>query len=203
METAMISDNRLRVLNSILLMVALLGLPMPTSADRMSDHRSQTAAAASPQQSATDEEGIVQQFRQFAIRGNVIDLATAVVIGGAFGKIVTSLVQDIIMPPLGALVGGVDFRHLYINLSGQSFASLEAAERAGAPLIRYGAFAQSVVDFSIIAFAVFAAIKAVDSLTREELLPPPKKTPDDIVLLREIRDSLKKQQPQASHGKTP
>ena len=135
----------------------------------------------------------IEEFKQFAMRGNVIDLAVGVVIGGAFGKIVDSLVKDVVMPPIGALMGGVDFKHLYINLSSTPYETMEAAEKAGAPLIKYGAFINSMVDFLIIAFAIFMAVKAINKLQRKEEAPaelPP--TPEDIVLLREIRDSLKK-----------
>jgi large conductance mechanosensitive channel len=136
----------------------------------------------------------IQEFKEFAMRGNVVDLAVGVVIGGAFGKIVTSLVQDVIMPPLGAILGGVDFKALFIDLSGQGFATLAEAEKAGVPLIKYGAFIQSIVDFTIIALAIFVAVKAINKLKRQEEAAPasPPPTPEDIVLLREIRDSLKK-----------
>lgn len=137
-----------------------------------------------------------QEFKEFAMRGNVVDLAVGVVIGGAFGKIVTSLVQDVIMPPLGAVLGGVDFKQLFINLSGQSFETLADAEKAGVPLIKYGAFIQTIVDFTIIAFAIFVVVKAINKLKRQEEAAPapaePAPTPEDIVLLREIRDALKK-----------
>jgi len=137
---------------------------------------------------------IVQEFKAFAMRGNVVDLAVAVVIGGAFGKIVDSLVKDIVMPVVGSLTGGVDFKHLYLTLGGQVFESLEAAEKAGVPLIKYGIFINSVVNFIIIALAIFMVVKAINSLKREETAAPaaPAPTPEDIVLLREIRDSLKK-----------
>jgi len=136
----------------------------------------------------------IQEFKQFAMRGNVIDLAVGVVIGGAFGKIVDSLVKDVIMPPIGALMGGVDFKQLYINLSSASFETMEAAEKAGAPLIKYGAFINSVVDFTIIAFAIFMVVKGINKLQRkqEEAPAAPAPIPEDVLLLREIRDSLKK-----------
>lgn len=136
----------------------------------------------------------IQEFKQFAMRGNVVDLAVAVVIGGAFGKIIDSLVKDVVMPPVGALLGGVDFKHLYVDLSGAGYATMEAAETAGAPLLKYGAFINSMVDFFIIALAIFVAVKAINSLKRKEEAPPaaPAAPPEDILLLREIRDSLKK-----------
>jgi large conductance mechanosensitive channel len=135
-----------------------------------------------------------QEFKAFAMRGNVVDLAVAVVIGGAFGKIVDSLVKDIVMPVVGAMSGGVDYKNLYLNLGSQAFESLEAAEKASAPLIKYGLFINSVVNFVIIAFAIFLVVKAINSLKRAEEAAPaaPAATPEDIVLLREIRDSLKK-----------
>lgn len=137
----------------------------------------------------------IQEFKQFAMRGNVIDLAVGVVIGGAFGKIVDSLVKDVVMPTVGALMGGVDFKHLYINLGATSFDTMEAAEKAGAPLIKYGAFINSMVDFTIIALAIFVAVKAINRLQRkreEEAPAAPPPTPEDVLLLREIRDALKK-----------
>lgn len=128
------------------------------------------------------------------MRGNVVDLAVGVVIGGAFGKIVDSLVKDIIMPMVGALMGGVDFKQLYINLGSTAYDTMELAEKAGAPLIKYGVFINSMVDFVIIAFAIFVAVKAINSLKRKEEAAPaaPAPTPEDVVLLREIRDALKK-----------
>lgn len=137
---------------------------------------------------------MVQEFKQFILRGNVVDLAVGVIIGGAFGKIVDSLVKDLLMPPIGLLLGGVDFRHLYVNLGSDAYESLEAAEKAGAPLIKYGAFINNAVDFLIIAFALFVAIKAINKLKRAQppASPAPAAPPEDILLLREIRDALKK-----------
>lgn len=136
----------------------------------------------------------VSEFKQFAMRGNVVDLAVGVVIGAAFGKIVDSLVKNVIMPPIGALMGGIDFSHYYLSLTRQTYESMEAAEKAGAPLIKYGAFLQSVVDFTIIAFAIFMMIKVINRVQNkaEEVPAAPPPTPEDIVLLREIRDALKK-----------
>ena len=135
-----------------------------------------------------------QEFKAFAMRGNVIDLAVGVIIGGAFGKIVDSRVKDIIMPPLGKLLGEVDFKQLYINLGDKTYDTLELAEKAGAPLIKYGAFINTLVDFTIVALAIFVAIKAINRLKRAEPAAPaePPPTPEDILLLREIRDALKK-----------
>ena len=138
---------------------------------------------------------IMKEFKEFAMRGNVVDLAVGVIIGAAFGKIVDSLVKDIIMPPIGKLLGGVDFKSLYFDLSDGTHATLEAAEKAGAPLIKYGAFINTLVDFTIIAFAIFIAVKAINNMKRAEPAPAPAApppTPEDILLLREIRDALKK-----------
>ena len=139
---------------------------------------------------------LAQEFKEFALKGNVVDLAVGVIIGGAFGKIVDSLVKDIIMPLVGRLLGGVDFKHLYINLGDKVFDSLDAAEKAGAPLIKYGAFINTIVDFFIVAAAIFVAIKAMNKLKRAQPVEAAPTliatTPEDIVLLREIRDSLKK-----------
>ena len=115
---------------------------------------------------------IVSEFKEFAMKGNVVDLAVGVIIGGAFGKIVDSLVKDIVMPLMGRLLGGVDFKHLYINLGDKTFETLEAAEKAGAPIVKYGAFINTVVDFVIIAFAIFMAIKVMNRLKRAEEAAP-------------------------------
>lgn len=135
----------------------------------------------------------IKEFKEFAMRGNVIDLAVGVIIGGAFGKIVDSLVKDIVMPVVGRIVGGVDFRHLYLNLGSQTYDTLEAAEKAGAPLVKYGAFINTTIDFLIIALAIFVAIKAINKLKRAEPEPAaePAPEPEDVKLLREIRDALK------------
>jgi len=114
---------------------------------------------------------IVSEFKEFAMKGNVVDLAVGVIIGGAFGKIVDSLVKDIVMPMVGRLLGGVDFKHLYLNLGDKVFETLEAAEKAGAPILKYGAFINTVVDFIIIAFAIFMAIKVMNRIKRAEAAP--------------------------------
>lgn len=135
----------------------------------------------------------IKEFKEFAIKGNVIDLAVGVIIGGAFGKIVDSLVKDIVMPVVGQLIGGVNFKQLYLNLGNQSYATLELAEKAGAPLVKYGAFLNTVVDFTIVALAIFVAVKAINKMKRDT--PPPLipvEIPEEIVLLRQIRDGLKK-----------
>jgi len=137
----------------------------------------------------------LKEFKEFAMRGNVVDLAVGVIIGGAFQKIVDSLVKDMVMPLVGRMVGGVDFKHLYINLGDAVFENMAAAEKAGAPIIKYGAFINTVIDFTIVALAIFVAIKVMNRLKRNEPAPaveaPP--TPEDVLLLREIRDSLKQQ----------
>ncbi len=137
---------------------------------------------------------MTQEFKEFVLRGNVVDLAVGMIIGSAFGKIVESLVKDVVMPPIGLMLGGVDFKHLYINLGSGTYESLEAAEKAGAPLIKYGAFINTAVDFLIVAFAIFVAIKAINKLKRAQSPAPPAPAapPEDILLLREIRDALRK-----------
>jgi large conductance mechanosensitive channel len=140
--------------------------------------------------------GFLKEFREFAVKGNVIDMAVGIIIGAAFGKVVTSVVEDVIMPPIGWILGGVDFSGLFINLTGDEFASLQAAKDAGAPVIGYGAFINTVISFTIVAFAVFLLIKFVNNLKRmagaEEAAPPPPAPPREEVLLEEIRDILKK-----------
>lgn len=105
---------------------------------------------------------LMKEFREFAVKGNVIDMAVGIIIGAAFGKIVASLVNDVLMPPIGLLLGRVSFTELYLNLSDTSYESLEAAKAAGAPTINYGVFLQNVLDFAIVAFAVFLLVKAVN-----------------------------------------
>jgi large conductance mechanosensitive channel len=116
---------------------------------------------------------MLKEFREFAMRGNVIDLAVAVVIGAAFGKIVTSFVNDILMPPLGLLLGKVDFSNLFITLSGGSYASVAEAKAAGAATINYGIFINTIIDFVIVAFAIFLLVNQVSRLKR----PPPAAAP--------------------------
>lgn len=134
----------------------------------------------------------ISEFKAFAIKGNVVDLAVAVIIGGAFGKIVDSFVKDIVMPVIGQLVGGVDFKELYINLGSKTYETLELAEKAGAPLIKYGVFINAVVNFTIIALAIFVAVKAISKLHKSAPPAAPAATPEEVLLLREIRDNLKK-----------
>ena len=129
---------------------------------------------------------MMKEFKEFAMRGNVIDLAIGIVIGGAFGKIVSSFVGDVLMPPLGILIGGVDFSNLAITLK-------DAVAEAPAVVLKYGSFIQSIVDFAIIAFAIFLLVKAMNTLKRkqEEAPPAPPAPSRQEVLLTEIRDSLK------------
>ena len=136
--------------------------------------------------------GLISEFKEFAMKGNVIDLAVGVIIGGAFGKIVSSLVDDILMPPVGLLTGKVNFSNLYLNLSGQPYASLEEANKAGAAVIRYGAFLNNAITFLIVAFAVFLLVRAINRLRREEAAAPaaPPAPTNEEKLLMEIRDLL-------------
>lgn len=108
---------------------------------------------------------MLKEFKEFAMRGNVLDLAVGIIIGAAFGKIITSFVNDIIMPPIGLLLGKVNFSELYFNLSGQSYPSLAAAQEAGAPTINYGIFLNSIIDFVIVAFVIFLIVRAVNKWT--------------------------------------
>jgi large conductance mechanosensitive channel len=109
---------------------------------------------------------MLKEFREFAMRGNVIDLAVGIIIGAAFGKIVTSLVTDIIMPPIGLILGRVDFSNLFLNISGTHYDSLDAAKKAGAATINYGLFLNTVLDFVIVAFAVFLLVKQINRFHR-------------------------------------
>lgn len=138
---------------------------------------------------------MLKEFRDFIMRGNVLDLAVAVIIGAAFGAVVTSLVNDVIMPPIGLLAGAVDFSNLFVDLSGQGYATLAAAEEAGAPILRYGMFLNSLINFLIVAFAVFMLVKLANSLQqkkKEEPTPSPAVSAEEK-LLTEIRDLLKEQ----------
>lgn len=137
--------------------------------------------------------GLIKEFKEFAVKGNVVDMAVGIIIGGAFGKIVSSLVNDVIMPPIGKLLGGVNFTDLKVVISqavmeGEQVLAEEVA-------IRYGAFIQTVVDFLIIAFVIFLMIKGMNSLRKKEEAAPaePAAPPADIQLLTEIRDLLRKE----------
>ena len=115
-----------------------------------------------------DKMGFVQEFKEFAMKGNAIDLAVGIVIGAAFGAIVNSLVNDIIMPPIGLLLGGVDFVNLFVSLNGQSYATLALAKAAGAPVIAYGNFINVIINFIIIALCIFVVIKQMNRLNRKK-----------------------------------
>lgn len=133
---------------------------------------------------------IIEEFRAFIARGNVMDLAVGVIIGGAFGKIVSSLVSDVIMPPIGLLLSGVNFGNLYMALNGKEYTSLALAREAGAPVIAYGLFLNAVIEFLIVAACVFALVKAINQIYREA--PKPAAGPSRTeTLLEEIRDLLK------------
>ena len=130
--------------------------------------------------------GMMSEFKDFAMRGNVVDMAVGIVIGGAFGKIVSSFVSDVLMPPLGMMMGGVDFTDLAVELKA-------AAGDVPAVTLNYGSFIQTVVDFIIIAFAIFMVIKAMNNMKKKEEAAPeaPKAPSKEVVLLTEIRDALK------------
>ncbi len=138
---------------------------------------------------------MIKEFRDFILRGNVLDLAVGIIIGAAFTAIVTSLVSDMIMPPIGLALGGVDFSNLFIQLSGREtlYPVLADAQKAGVATINYGLFINAAVKFVIVAFAVFLLIKAANRLMpKKPVEAPAAVTPEDIILLREIRDALKK-----------
>ncbi|MDK2979729.1 MAG: large conductance mechanosensitive channel [Chloroflexota bacterium] len=122
---------------------------------------------------------MLKEFRKFAMRGNVIDLAIGVIIGGAFGKIVSSFVNDILMPPIGLLLGNVDFTELYINLSGGQYDSLAAAQEAGAATINYGVFINTVIDFIIITFVIFLFVRQINKLQKPKEEAPAEPTTKD------------------------
>ncbi|WP_024298720.1 large-conductance mechanosensitive channel protein MscL [Methylomicrobium lacus] len=133
---------------------------------------------------------VLQEFKEFAIKGNAVDMSVGIVIGAAFGKIVSSLVADVVMPPIGVLVGGVDFTNLAITIK-------EASGDAPAVMLKYGSFLQAVVDFTIIAFAIFLVIKLINQLKKKQVeapAPAPEPTKEEL-LLTEIRDLLKERKP--------
>ena len=145
--------------------------------------------------------GMIKEFKEFAMRGNVIDLAVGVIIGAAFGKIVTSLVNNVIMPPIGKAMGGVDFKDLFINLDpgkttklGSPVKTLADATDAGAAVIGYGAFINTVIDFTIVAFCIFLMVKGINSLKKPTPAPAPAAPPEptkEEKLLMEIRDAIR------------
>jgi large conductance mechanosensitive channel len=137
------------------------------------------------------------EFRQFALKGNVIDLAVGVIIGAAFGKIVDSIVKDLIMPVVGRLFGGLDFSNYFVMLSSpppnyNGPMTYEALTKAGVPLFAYGNFITVAINFVILAFIIFMMIKQINRLKLTAIASPPPATPEDVLLLREIRDALKK-----------
>lgn len=136
---------------------------------------------------------MLSEFKKFAMRGNVVDMAVGIIIGASFGKIVSSLVADVVMPPIGLLMGKVDFSQLFINISGGEYASLAAAKEAGAATINYGAFINTVLDFVIVAFAIFMIIRGMNKMKKKEEEKPaePAKPSAEVELLTEIRDALK------------
>ncbi len=130
------------------------------------------------------------EFKEFALKGNVMDLAVGVIIGAAFGKIVASLTDDIIMPIVGRIFGGLDFNNYFLPLAGQTATTLVEARKAGA-VLAYGSFVTVSINFTILAFIIFMMVKQMNRLKRAEPTPPPAATPEDVLLLREIRDNLK------------
>ena len=135
---------------------------------------------------------MASEFKDFISKGNVMDLAVGVIIGGAFGKIVDSLVNDIIMPVVGKIIGNVDFSNMYVALSGQAAGlPLAEAKKAGS-VLAYGNFITIAINFLILAFVIFQMVKMVNKMKKAEPPPAPAPTPEDVMLLREIRDNLKK-----------
>jgi len=135
---------------------------------------------------------MIKEFRDFLLRGNVIDLAVALIIGGAFGKIVTSLVNDILMPFVGKAMGGTDFSQLFYSLDGKEYASLTAAEEVGAAVVKYGVFINTIIDFVIVGACIFSVVKAYEHAMKKKEAVEEAAGPSDIDLLTEIRDALKK-----------
>ncbi|MBE7417972.1 MAG: large conductance mechanosensitive channel protein MscL [Ideonella sp.] len=131
------------------------------------------------------------EFKEFAMKGSVVDLAVGVIIGGAFGKIVDSMVSDLIMPLVGKVLGGLDFSNYFIALAGQTATNLADAKKAGA-VFAYGNFITVAINFVILAFIIFVMVKQINRLKKEAPPPPPAAPPEDIALLREIRDALKR-----------
>ena len=138
-----------------------------------------------------DSMGFATEFKEFALKGNVMDLAVGVIIGGAFGKIVDSIVKDLIMPLVGRVLGGLDFNNYYVALAGQTATNLADAKKAGA-VFAYGSFITVAINFAILAFIIFLMVKQINRLKSAEPPAPPPVVAEDVLLLREIRDSLKK-----------
>lgn len=142
---------------------------------------------------------MLREFREFAMRGNVIDMAVGVIIGAAFGRIVESLVKDVIMPPIGVLLGRVDFANLFLVIRPGSlpgpYPSVELAQQAGAVTLNYGVFLNHVVAFLIVTFAVFLLVRAINRLRREQAAAPASAPAEEVVILRDIRDALRSRPP--------
>ncbi len=132
---------------------------------------------------------MLKEFRDFAVKGNVVDMAIGIIIGAAFGRIVSSFVADILMPPLSMVMGKVDFTNWFVSLTGGDYTTLAEAKTAGAVTLNYGAFLNAVIDFTIVAFAIFLLIKQINRL-KKEAPPPPAEPPAEEKLLTEIRDLL-------------
>jgi large conductance mechanosensitive channel len=136
-----------------------------------------------------------KEFREFAVKGNVVDLAVGVIIGGAFGKIVDSIVNDLVMPVVGRVIGNINFSDMFVALKEVPAGvpmTLDAVKKAGVPVFAYGNFITIVLNFAILAFIIFLMVKQINRLKNEAPPPTPPATPEDVLLLREIRDSLKK-----------
>jgi len=138
--------------------------------------------------------GMLKEFREFAVKGNAVDMAVGIIVGAAFGKIVTSLVNDVIMPPIGKLLGGTSFSSLFVNLGETPYATLADAKAAGAPTLNYGLFLQTVIDFVIVAFVIFMLVKGLNAMKKKDETKPaePLQSSEEVLLLQEIRDVLKK-----------
>ena len=143
---------------------------------------------------------MLNEFKEFALKGNVVDMAVGIIIGAAFGTIVKSLVDDILMPPLGLATGGVDFSNMFIALNGEDYGSLAQARQAGAPTINFGLFINNA--FLIVAFALFMVIKGMNYLRRKQEEAPASPS-EEVKLLKEIRDALFKGEPPAKRPQTP
>ncbi|MFZ2017286.1 MAG: large conductance mechanosensitive channel protein MscL [Methyloceanibacter sp.] len=137
---------------------------------------------------------MLKEFKEFALRGNVVDMAVGIIIGAAFSTIVKSLVDDIIMPPMGVVTGGVDFSNMFIPLNGEHYDSIALARHAGAPTINYGIFINNVISFAIVAFVLFMVVKGMNQLRRKQEEDPAAEPPPsrEVQLLEEIRDALVK-----------
>jgi len=134
---------------------------------------------------------MLNDFKKFLVKWNVVDMAVGFIFGAAFATVVKSLVANVIMPPIGLLIWKIDFSNLFVALDGNQYASLEAAEKAGAPIIKYGIFLTDLTTFIILGFILFVMVRAISKLQKKEEAAKPAKTPEDIELLREIRDALK------------